>query len=126
MILDTNIFIAAYWNKKSASARILRGCEQGRLLLVYSKPIEKEVFFILNRIKAKKPYQDYVAGLFANGRLVSPTKHVNLVKDDPDDNKYLDCALASNADYILSNDKHLLQFHTFRKTLIIRPAQFSI
>ena len=29
-----------------------------------------------------------------------------MIKDDPDDDKYIDCAVAANADYIISNDKH--------------------
>lgn len=30
----------------------------------------------------------------------------NLIVSDPDDNKFLDCAIASNAEYIVTNDKH--------------------
>jgi putative PIN family toxin of toxin-antitoxin system len=40
--------------------------------------------------------------------LVNPTLKVNVVKDDPDDNCIIECAIESNSDYIITYDKHLL------------------
>ena len=33
--------------------------------------------------------------------------HLNLISDDPDDNKFVDCAFSANAQYLVSNDRHL-------------------
>ena len=38
--------------------------------------------------------------------LITPYYHFNLITADPDDNKFVDCAIAANAHYIVSNDKH--------------------
>ncbi|MBQ7079355.1 MAG: putative toxin-antitoxin system toxin component, PIN family [Fibrobacter sp.] len=38
-----------------------------------------------------------------------PFFKLNLIKKDPDDNKFVDCAFASQADYIVTNDAHFLE-----------------
>ena len=121
---DTNLFVAAYWNKKSASARTLRFANQRKLKFLYTKPIKKEVFFILENIKVGKKYLDYVESIFSNGLLVKPRKHITLIKDDPQDDKYLDCAIFGKARFIITNDKHLLRLSHYRSIRVIRPADF--
>ena len=44
--------------------------------------------------------------LLPNVTLVHPFYRWNLIKDDADDNKFVDCAIASNADYIVTHDRH--------------------
>ena len=41
-----------------------------------------------------------------NVRLVSPHFRMELITADPDDNKFVDCAFAANADYLVSEDRH--------------------
>ncbi len=43
---------------------------------------------------------------------------------DPDDDKFLACALASKVKYIISGDKHLLQVTGYRSIEVIRPSEF--
>ena len=56
--------------------------------------------------------------------LAIPKTKVNAVKDDPDDNKFIEAALEGKADYIISQDKHLLKLKEFRKIKIIIPDEF--
>ena len=56
---------------------------------------------------------------------VDPHYSLHLIQEDPDDNKFVDCAFVANATYIVSNDKHfdvpqilVLKLHEFLKTLI--------
>jgi predicted nucleic acid-binding protein len=46
---------------------------------------------------------------------VDPTFRFNLISADPDDNKFVDCAIAANADYIVTSDHHydILQYSDF-------------
>jgi len=44
--------------------------------------------------------------------------------EDPDDDKFLACAMLSNSDYLVSGDKHLLKLGTFLETAIVTPRQF--
>ena len=48
-----------------------------------------------------------------NVSLVDPYFRMGLIADDPDDNKFVDCAFAANADYLVSEDNH---FNVLRKT----------
>lgn len=122
--MDTNLFVAAYWNKESASAQILRSIVQGQLKLLYTRSIKKEVLHILDNIKVKRDYLDYVENIFSNSRFIKPRKHVSVIADDPHDNKYLDCAIYGRARFIITNDKHLLKLGHYRSVRIIRPGEF--
>lgn len=46
------------------------------------------------------------------------------MKDDPDDDKYLECADASSARYVVTNDRHLLELKCFHEIEVVRPVQF--
>lgn len=124
VVLDTNLFVAAYWNKHSASASILRSASEGEVKFLYTKQIKKEVFFILKNINVGKHYSDYIESIFSNGRQIKPRKHVSVIKEDPQDDKYLDCAISGKAKYIVTNDKHLLKIGHYRSIRIVRPGEF--
>ncbi len=53
--------------------------------------------------------------------LVKPTEKVTAVKDDPYDDKIIECAIASSSEYIITYDKHLLNLKEFRRIRIITP-----
>ena len=53
--------------------------------------------------------------------LVVPSMKVDVVKDDPDDNPIVECAIESNSKYIVTYDPHLLMLKEYKKIQIIRP-----
>jgi predicted nucleic acid-binding protein len=55
---------------------------------------------------------------------VDITQKIFAVQDDPDDNKFLECALQCKADYIISGDTHLLDLKEFEGIKILRAAEF--
>jgi len=59
--------------------------------------------------------------------LIHPTFRFNLLSIDPDDNKFIDCAIVANADYIVSQDKHfdVLKKIDFPKVSVIRVEEFA-
>lgn len=61
-----------------------------------------------------------------NSELFSPTYFWNLIHQDPDGNKFVDCAIAANADYIVTNDSHfdILKQIQFPKVEIISAQEF--
>lgn len=79
---------------------------------------------VLENIKVKRHYWSHIEALFKKGKMVKNKRKVHLVKDDPEDNKYLECAESSQANYILSNDYHLLQLKSFKATRLLKPSQF--
>jgi putative PIN family toxin of toxin-antitoxin system len=62
-----------------------------------------------------------------NSIRIEPTFRWNLIQADPDDNKFVDCALAANADYIVTEDKHynVLKTIPFPKVRVVTMWEFS-
>src|SRR3954468_18645034 len=88
VVLDTNVFVAAGFNPKSASARILAAVRAGRLRLIWNEPTRRETEMILRRI----PRLDWekVADLFQpEGEFTGPvTPEAFAFITDPDDRKF--------------------------------------
>jgi len=57
--------------------------------------------------------------------LVEPKEKLNVVKEDPDDNKILECAVASKSEYVLMYDNHLLNLKEFRGVKIVKPEKIA-
>ncbi len=124
LVLDTNIFIAAYFNQKSASARIIELCLENKHELIFSSQLRKEVELILRNVKANREFEEKVRTLFIKASQVKPTQKVFKIKQDPEDNKLLECALEGKADYLITSDDHLLKLGEFTRTKICKPTQF--
>ncbi len=124
IVIDANLIIASYWNRKSNSYKILNNVLKDKCDLYYTEKIRDEIFYILDNIKAKKPFINKVKILFKKANKVTPDKKINLIRDDPDDNKYLECAHKVNAQFIISNDRHLLEVRKYNQTNIVKPSIF--
>ena len=55
---------------------------------------------------------------------VHPTQRLQVVKEDPDDDRVIECAVASASSFIISGDRHLLDLRQYRSISIIRVADF--
>ncbi|MBD3342325.1 MAG: putative toxin-antitoxin system toxin component, PIN family, partial [Candidatus Lokiarchaeota archaeon] len=55
---------------------------------------------------------------------VTPAKKFDVIKEDIDDNMFIDCAVEANALYIISGDHHLLDLKKFQEIDIVSPAAF--
>jgi len=53
---------------------------------------------------------------------VTPGEHIQAVVADLEDNRFLECAVAAEAEMIVSGDRHLLSLGEFRGILIVDPA----
>ena len=124
MVLDTNVFIAAYFNRRSASARIIDLCLENKHELIFSPRLRKEVGLILKNVSAESEFQKRIQSLFTNASQVKPTQKVFMIKEDPEDNKFLECALEGKADCLITSDRHLLELGEFAQTKICKPTQF--
>ena len=56
-------------------------------------------------------------------KLTEPKQKVEIVKDDPDDNKVIECAIESSSDYIVTYDKHLLKLKKYEEIKIMKPEE---
>lgn len=67
---------------------------------------------------------EFLSELIACARLVLPVQKAEVVFADPADDKFLECAVASNADYIVSGDHHLLNVREYEGFRIIKASKF--
>jgi len=96
--------------------------------LCVSNEIINEYEEILAR-KISPNFAEMVVQLILNSDntiFVNPYFHFGLITTDPDDNKFVDCAIVSNADYIVSQDAHfsVLKKINFPKVNVIRIEEF--
>ena len=58
------------------------------------------------------------------GTLVTPAQHIEIIRDDPDDNRIIECVAAANADYLATGDAHLLSLRRYQAVEIVNPSDF--
>ena len=109
VVIDTNVFVAAGFNPRSASARILEGVREGRFRLIWNQPTRRETEMILRRI----PRLDWqkVADLFRpEDEFTGPADPAAFaVIADPDDRKFAALSAAANAPLVTSDKLVLAQ-----------------
>jgi putative PIN family toxin of toxin-antitoxin system len=123
VVIDTNMIIASRFSPRSSSARIIGMCIDGRLEAVYSPAIKDENLFILEKVRPDRAFIDTIIRFYSRATLVRPEEKVKLC-EDPDDDKYFEAALAAKADFIISNDRHLLDHDGWRGIKVVRPGEF--
>jgi len=65
-----------------------------------------------------------VGKIISISKIVEPLEKLDVVKEDPDDNKILECAKEGKVDYIVTQDKHLLKLKSFEGIEILNPCEF--
>ncbi len=68
--------------------------------------------------------EQFLEILLSNSLLIEPNEQIDLIKEDPDDNKFLECSVEAEADIIISGDQHLLDLEQFRGIEIFSPKEF--
>lgn len=107
IVLDTNILIAII-GRLSPYRWIFDRIIDGRLRMCVSNEILTEYHEILSRKASPELAENVTSFIIVNPQTIQTPIYFNfnLSTVDPDDNKFIDCAIASDADFILSNDSH--------------------
>ncbi len=129
-VLDTNLLISGVlW--KGIPFQLLRWAENGELVIYTSLEILAEVHRVLHYPKFEKIINtverspnDLFAKLISLCTLIRVTRTVKGVCVDPDDEKFLSCALSANCDVLVSGDKHLLDIGKYRSVRILTAKAF--
>lgn len=66
----------------------------------------------------------FIGIVAAVGIMVEPKETINVITADPSDNRFLECAIAANADVLISGDQHLLSLKTYHGISILTVAAF--
>jgi uncharacterized protein len=126
-VLDTNVVVSALLFPDSVPGQAFFFAVQHGEILVSSETIE-EVASVLRRKQFERyvppdERERFLATLIRHAILLEPTKRIRGCRDAGDD-KWLEIAIAGNADRIISGDRDLLEMKTFRGIPIVSPAQF--
>ncbi len=125
-ILDTNVFISGvFW--KGPPFEILKAWQEQRFQLVISPPILDEYRRVLDEMMKKRPLpvlNSILRVIELHSEMVEPVSFAEPVCGDPNDDKFLEAALAADADYVVSGDAALLNLKHHHGIEIVRPAQF--
>ncbi len=107
VVIDTNCLLQII-SKKSPYRPIWDAFLSGKYELCVSNDILDEYQEFLSQQITPSIAENIVLLILnkTNVRLVSPHFRMELITADPDDNKFVDCAFAANADYLVSEDRH--------------------
>ena len=126
IVLDTNVLISGiYFN--GLPGKILQAWRSRKLQLLVSVEILEEYLNVAERLASRYGGVEYegILGLIVqNAELVQTTDLPEPVSEDPDDDKFLACALASNTNIIVSGDNDLLKVSGYCGIQVFTPKAF--
>jgi putative PIN family toxin of toxin-antitoxin system len=126
VVLDTNVFVSGVFFS-GPPFQILEAWKNGKIQLVVSPEILDEYRQVGESLAEDhpginlKPALDYV---IQNAVAFSVPALPESVCEDPDDDKFLACALASGSNLIVSGDRHLLKVSGYQKIEVLKPHDF--
>ncbi len=131
VVLDTNVLVSAAMSEEGASAEILRAWRSGLFQLVTSSPMLAEYERVLRypRIVRRLAWTaqevtEMLHALSEHSLLMHPNEPLAVVAADPADDRFLEAAVAGEAEFIVSRDEHLLGVGRYRQVEIVAPARF--
>ncbi len=130
LVLDTNVWVSAMiWG--GSPARIIKASEEGKVCIITSEEIVNEISRTLAYTRLKRgsddkgiSQQQMIAAVLQLSNLVEVKTKIHAVREDPSDNKFLECAVDSKADYIVSGTDHLLKIGSYKRTRIVSVRKF--
>jgi putative PIN family toxin of toxin-antitoxin system len=126
IILDTNVFISGIFFTGPPS-QILKAWRDGKVQLLVSPSIMDEYQRIGGELALQfrdidlRPFLDLLS---VQAEIVLAPALQPVIHDDPSDDKFLEAAIAGEASYIISGDKHLLKLSEYQGIRILKPRDF--
>ena len=126
IVLDTNVFVSGVFFK-GPPYQILKAWRDDRIQLLMSEEIFEEYKRVGEHLAINFPKIDlepFLVLLSINTEFVAATKLQKPVCEDPDDDKFIACALVGKSKIIVSGDKHLLRVSGYKGIKVLRPRKF--
>jgi putative PIN family toxin of toxin-antitoxin system len=128
VVFDTNVWVSIFMEE-------VLYAEFSRIRNKVTVYISKDIIFELSKVllytriakvleKNSISEKDILRVISTDCNTVESKVQLRVVNTDEDDNKILECALAADADVIVTGDKHLLEIGKFKKTKILTPRTF--
>ncbi|NOX36150.1 MAG: putative toxin-antitoxin system toxin component, PIN family [Calditrichaeota bacterium] len=126
VVIDTNVFISSFFGGNPR--KIIDLWKTGEIYWCLSNAIIDEYIEVLRRMGLQNEDEiSELLSLFAEGKFIlftTKTPRLNVVDDDPDDNKFIECAVALKAQYIITGDIHLKRIKKYMNIAIVSPKDF--
>jgi len=125
-VIDTNVFVSSFFGGNPK--KIIDPWKTGDLTLCLSAPIVEEYTAVLQRLGLEGEDElGELLDLFARGTFIlfaAETPKLAIIKADPADNKFIECAVALKADVIITGDRTLRQLGGYMGIRIVNPQEF--
>jgi putative PIN family toxin of toxin-antitoxin system len=126
VVIDTNIFVSSFFGGNPR--KIIDLWKNEKIKLCLSNAILDEYVDVLRRIGLKEEDElEELLSLFSRGfNIVFTTKtpKIKIIKNDPDDDKFIECAVALKAQTIITGDKEVLAIKEYMGIRILTPQKF--
>ena len=123
---DSNVYVSAL-QFGGVPRRLLNAARAGAFRLAISEALIAEIRgVLLEKFHwTEEMVAEATTTLRSFAQLVHPTRMLRVVTEDPDDDRVLECAAASESQFIISGDKHLLRLVQYESIRILKVAEFA-
>lgn len=122
VVIDTNLIISGHYKNKQA-IKIIDMCIDGKLIAVYSENTKNENVFSLEKFKPSAEYIQKIKIFLSKAVYVQTYTRIDICSDRSD-NKFFEAAIDGTAQYIITNDKHILEHDGYYGVRVLRPREF--
>jgi putative PIN family toxin of toxin-antitoxin system len=126
VVVDTNIFVSSFFG--GHPRKIIDRWKEGRITLCLTREIINEYTSVLVRLGLTDEKElSELLHLFAAGkgiRFAAKTPSLKIVRRDPSDDKFIECAVALKAGHIITGDKALLSVKNYSGIEIVTAREF--
>ena len=126
IVMDTNVLISGIFFT-GPPYQILKAWQKGKITFVVSEEILLEYQRVANELSLKFPTIDIrkiLQLITIHSEIVNTHGYGVTICEDPDDNMFISCAVASKSKVIVSGDKHLLKIVSYQNIRVLKPREF--
>ena len=123
--LDSNIYISALEFGGKPLTLLEKGLES-EVHIAISQPIINETLRVLREKFnwSADDLRDAESTIRAAAHVVTPTMKLDVVKDDPDDNRIVECAVEAKSEAIITHDNDLLRIKEYQGIKMMKVGEF--
>lgn len=133
VVLDTSVIVSAFLTPSGPRAQLLQGWQRQQyeplvseaILAEYQRALMYEEVATRHGMSAEE-VAEVIEGLRSFAVVVEPTERLAVIREDPGDDKFLECAVTGGAEYVISGDPHLLRLQEYQGIQILSPREFLV
>lgn len=126
VVIDTNVFVSGLLTEGGNPSIVIKAWKRTQKYQIFvTEEIIQEILRVMKRLKVDADIiKDWDKTIREKAIQVAPVRKIEVIKEDSQDNKFLECAIGSHADYIVSGDRHLKKLNEFEGIKIVNAKEF--